>query len=61
MTLEGIEQGYKPEQIIYRGLDVMKRGQHLALVGPNRAGKIRSLNSSQVQSIIGRDRELGHL
>ena len=63
MTLEGVEQGYSPEQIIYRGLDIkVERGQHLALVGPNGAGK-----STLLKLLAGATdcrkgyRELGHL
>ncbi len=63
MTLEGVEQGYSAEQLIYRGLDVkVERGQHLALVGPNGAGKstLLKLFAGAISPRRGH-RELGHL
>jgi ATP-binding cassette, subfamily F, member 3 len=63
MTLNGIEQGYHKDQLIYRGLDIkVERGQHLALVGPNGAGKstLLKLLAGVVEYRRG-FREVGHL
>lgn len=63
MTLDGIEQGYHKDQLIYRGLDIkVERGQHLALVGPNGAGKstLLKLLAGVVEYRRG-FREVGHL
>ena len=63
MTLEGIEQSYSKDKLIYRGLDLkVERGQHLALVGPNGAGKstLLKLLAGVVDYQRGY-REIGHL